>query len=214
MKTVLIYDGSFKGLLTAVYNVFEMDVQDVVITKGTQHVPGLFTKEVQVVTDPVRASGVWRSLRLKAGAAACDQLYKAFLSELKGAENGILEYVALAYSQEHFQPNDTTQPCIKKIAYAAGMVNRSEQRCYEYICDAFKANSKKWISINPDFNVLPLLAKRFRNELGNRAWILYDRKRNYGFHYDTETLQPVFEVPVGESEISSLPTFRKGLKAS
>ncbi|MBL7472955.1 DUF4130 domain-containing protein [Robertkochia sediminum] len=214
MKTVLIYDGSFKGLLTAVYTVFEKDVQNVVISREEQADPGLFTCTLHIETDPLKASGVWRSLRLKAGSGACDQLYKAFLSELKGAENGILEYVALAYGEEHFQPDTSSAACVKKIAYAAQMVSRSEQRCYDYVCNAFQENHGKWIKIQPDFNVLPLLAKRLRNERSDLAWVLYDLKRSYGFHYDMETLEPVFEAPVGEADMPVLTHMQSGLKVS
>lgn len=214
MKTILIYDGSFKGLLTAVYTVFEKDVQDVIIAKAGQYAPALFTREFPVNTDPVKASGVWKSLRVKAGAVACDQLYRAFLSEVKGAENVILQYVGLVFSKEHFNPEDPGEACIKKISYAAAMVTRSEQRCYDYVCRAFKTHSGKWVSVQPDFNVLPLLAKRFREEKGGKAWVLYDRRRNYGFHYDTETLTPVFEAPVEEYESVPFAVLQGGVKAS
>lgn len=214
MKTILIYDGSFKGLLTAVYMAFGKDMQEVVIGRDRQYTPGLFTEVVHVETDPVKASGVWKSLRIKAGSVACDQLYKAFLSELKGAENCILEYVALAYSKEHFYSGDTSEPCVKKITCAAAMVSRSEERCYDFVCRWFAENTGKWVSVQPDFNVLPLLAKRFRKERADLAWVLYDRKRGYGFHYDTATLQPVFESPVDEYGSRPFCLGNEGLKAS
>jgi probable DNA metabolism protein len=41
----------------------------------------------------------------------------------------------------------------------------------------------------PSYNLLPLVSKHFRSNFGDRQWIIYDIKRNYGLYYDLHTIQ-------------------------
>jgi probable DNA metabolism protein len=44
-------------------------------------------------------------------------------------------------------------------------------------------------AIEPDFNVLPLLIKHFRNRYADQKWIIYDIRRSYGLYYDLHETQ-------------------------
>lgn len=200
MKVVLIYDGSFKGLLTSIYEVFHKNLRGVTISRNTQYSPEIFNQVVQVDTRPDHALKVWRALRLKAGNQGADRIYKAFLSELKGAENCILDYVIAAYNHEHFNAEDTSLSCVKKINHAAAMVQRSEDRSFEFIQESLQIAGRKWVSFSPDFNVLPLVAKRLKNLSGDQSWVVYDNKRGYGFRSTPEGLSPLYTSPVKEEE--------------
>jgi probable DNA metabolism protein len=41
-------------------------------------------------------------------------------------------------------------------------------------------------SIEPDFDVLPLISKHFNSRYADQKWVIYDLKRNYGLYYDLE----------------------------
>lgn len=200
MKSVLVYDGSFKGLLTCIYRVFDRRLKEVDICKRNEHTPEIFRCEDLIDTRLEDALKVWNALKVKAGSGGADRIYRAFLSELKGAENCILDYIITAYQQEHFNPEDTGLSCVKKINYAAAMVSRSEERNYEQVIEHLEGTRQKWVSLRPDFNVLPLLAKRLQREMGEGSWVLYDHKREYGFHNTNFILEPVYHAPVQEAE--------------
>jgi probable DNA metabolism protein len=38
--------------------------------------------------------------------------------------------------------------------------------------------------IDPDFNVLPLIRKHFKDRYQDQKWMIYDLRRNYGILYD------------------------------
>ena len=44
-------------------------------------------------------------------------------------------------------------------------------------------------SIEPDFNVLPLIEKHFKRRYADQKWVIYDIKRGYGLFYDLETVE-------------------------
>lgn len=202
MNSVLVYDGSFKGLLTAVYRVFDKNLKSVRISRKGGNTPDIFSEQVLVETNPQEALKVWKALRLKAGSIGADRIYRAFLSELKGAENCILEYVKTAYGVEQFNAEDNGYSCIKNINHAAGMVTRSEERSFEFVMRALKEKGDRWISIAPDFNVVPLIAKKLQVTEEDKAWVIYDTKRNYGFRNTSTGLEPVYEAPVREMDAS------------
>jgi probable DNA metabolism protein len=46
-------------------------------------------------------------------------------------------------------------------------------------------------TIDPDFNVLPLITPHFTDRYADQVWIIYDTRRKYGMHYDSRTVQEV-----------------------
>jgi probable DNA metabolism protein len=42
-------------------------------------------------------------------------------------------------------------------------------------------------AINPDFNVLPLIAPHFKDRYASQHWLIYDLRRKYGISYDCHT---------------------------
>ncbi len=45
--------------------------------------------------------------------------------------------------------------------------------------------------IAPDFNVLPLIQRHFRNRYQDQRWLIYDEKRHFGIYYDLDQVQEV-----------------------
>lgn len=54
--------------------------------------------------------------------------------------------------------------------------------------------------IEPDFNVLPIIRKHFRDRYADQQWIIYDARRKYALHYD---LKEVHTVTIEFSENSN-----------
>jgi probable DNA metabolism protein len=48
-----------------------------------------------------------------------------------------------------------------------------------------------YASISPDFNVIPLIVPHFKDRYADQHWLIYDRKRQYGIQYDSQTMQVV-----------------------
>ena len=43
--------------------------------------------------------------------------------------------------------------------------------------------------IEPDFNVLPLIAKHFKSRYADQQFLIFDQKRSYGIFYDLERVE-------------------------
>jgi probable DNA metabolism protein len=43
----------------------------------------------------------------------------------------------------------------------------------------------------PDYNVLPLIRKHFKDRYADQRWLIYDSRREYGIYYDLEKVDSV-----------------------
>ena len=91
--TPVLYDRSFEGLLTAVFEVYEYKIEDPQITKEDHSNGSLFGNAHIVNTNGEKAKRVWIKLEQKISKTAITQFYKSFLSEQPGIENILLCYV-------------------------------------------------------------------------------------------------------------------------
>src|SRR5690606_4947901 len=45
--------------------------------------------------------------------------------------------------------------------------------------------------IEPDFNVLPIIAKHFRDRYQDQKWLIFDNRKHYGIFYDLKTVEVI-----------------------
>lgn len=191
MKTILIYDGSFAGFLTAVYEVFDENLKEVCVVKPKHYAPEMFAEGKIIKTSNLKAKKVWHSLQLKVSKHAANELYKVFLSEIKGSEDAILRYIIHAYSAETFNHTDYSNLYVLRVHQVAKMVDREIQRLKDTIVmDQTKPDVSVAV-VHSNFDVLPLLGKYFSRTYKSKKWVIYDKKRNYGLYYDLERLTQI-----------------------
>lgn len=183
---VLVYDGSFDGLLTCVFTTYEQKLQVTAIHSEENFLPDIFSVPQQVDTDLSKAARVKKALLEKATPAGFRQLLYAFLSEKSGMELVILQYSRLAFDNKTFSSNDFGNPIILKIAQTAKMVGREKHRMEAFVRFKLTRDEIYFAVISPDFNVLPLIMSHFESRYADQKWVIYDSERNFGIFYDLE----------------------------
>jgi ribosome maturation factor RimP len=81
----VIYDGSYEGWLTAVFEIYEFKLQDVVFAKNEPSTALLFATSHLVNTDIEKAKRVSDGLKQKLSEEGFERIYKTFLSEINFA---------------------------------------------------------------------------------------------------------------------------------
>ncbi|MDB5193428.1 MAG: domain often clustered or fused with uracil-DNA glycosylase [Segetibacter sp.] len=198
--TNIIYDGSFEGLLTAVFEAYEYKFEQVKIVLQKHFQPSPFDKEHRCITDERKAERVWKGLKQKLSAAACAQLYKAFLSEDAGIENTLLQYIQHAFSHPQSIESDFSHPAVLLVSRTAKKVYREKHRMEAFIRFQLVKDNLYYAICQPDFNVLPLIEKHFKDRYADQRWLIFDSYRKYGIYYD---LTEVNNVEFTFSEDSS-----------
>ncbi len=191
--TTLVYDGSFKGLLTAVFEVFEYKFTNVAIQPAHRYQEELLANKHMVVTDENKSSRVWKGLTQKISASALRAVYKTFLSEEPQMEKHILSFVQYVYASNLSIEQDFGHPSVLYVHQTAKKVHREKHRMEAFVRFHLTADQLFYAIVQPDFNVLPIIQKHFRERYADQRWLIYDSLRRYGIYYD---LAQVTEVQI------------------
>ena len=87
MTIMKVYDGSFEGLLTTIFMVFEEQLSTVRIQSLKNTAPNFFDNIEEVPTNSKIAERVWKGLSKHCSKIGKSHVYRAFLSETSGVEN-------------------------------------------------------------------------------------------------------------------------------
>ena len=185
----LIYDGTFDGFLSAVFLVFEQKIESVTIQNEFVAQTGLFSENETVITDIEKANRVWKGIKAKLSSSGSYQLYYSFLSEINGIENTMLDVVKYAFQKSLKVDKDFSHPSVLKVAQTAKIVGREKHRMEAFVRFRLTKDNVYFASIEPDFNVLPLILKHFKRRYADQKWMIYDINRHYGLYYDLEKVE-------------------------
>ncbi|MFZ4930292.1 TIGR03915 family putative DNA repair protein [Chryseobacterium sp. Mn2064] len=187
--TTLLYDGSFDGLFTAIFEVFEYRYLDVEISSREHfHQENIFAEIHETITQSEKSDRVLNKLEQTIGKQGVHQLLKVFLSEDSDMENLLLSAVrqSIKYPGENILQNFADSD-ILKISKICKSVDRERHRMTAFVRFEKMQDDVFFAKIDPDFNVLPLIRKHFKDRYQDQKWMIYDLRRNYGIFYDLET---------------------------
>jgi probable DNA metabolism protein len=182
--TRLVYDGTFEGLLTAVYEIYERKLTTVKLEKGEYNINGLFENLIQITTNEVRAIRVLNGLKQKLSPIGIQRLYIAHLAGIENDDDTIVSFIRYAFDYNRNIEDDYGNKHVLRISKVVGMMRREKHRMEAFIRFQKLKDKIYYAAIQPDFNVLPLLIKHFKNRYADQKWIIYDIKREYGLYYD------------------------------
>ncbi len=189
---ILIYDGSFEGFLTSVFEVYEYKLEPVQIIRDYMPLPLLFTNAKIVITDRVKAERVLKKLDLLIGKKGIHQLICCILTEKEDVEFHLLNVVkyALANPTANVLQNmaDTS---VLRLAQYTKMAGREKHRMEAFVRFKLTCDDIYFSEVEPDFNVLPLIAKHFKSRYQDQKWLIFDKKRHYGIYYDLQNVEYV-----------------------
>ena len=187
----LLYDGSFHGFLTAVFEVFDQRLDNVVVQKESQPQTNLFALPQFIITDEIKSNRVWKGLKQKLDSNTAIQLYYTFLSELPEVEGILLKFIIRTFKSTQSFCKDYSDPVVLRIAQIAKMVGREKHRMEAFVRFKLTMDNIYFANIEPDFDVLPIIAKHFKNRYADQKWMIYDLKRNYGIYYDLNKVDSI-----------------------
>lgn len=187
----LLYDGSFEGLLTAVFEVFEYKFPSVEIVAKQNYIQeDIFAETHEVFTNPEKADRVLKKLETSLGKAGITQLLWIYLSEIPHFERLVLSAIrqSLKFPEKDILKN-FADPDILEISKISKSVDRERHRMTAFIRFEKLQDEVFFAKIEPDFNVLPLIKNHFQQRYQDQKWMIFDLKRHYGIIYDLNESQ-------------------------
>lgn len=190
MRT-LVYDGSFEGLLTSIFEVYEYKMTDVTIYREGEASPALFGDTHIVQTQPDKTKRVYDKLKQLLTPVAFNRLYKTFLSELPSIENTLLRYIQYSIASKISVENNFSHLDVLMLQQTSRKVDREKHRMEAFVRFQLTRDQLYYSIIQPDYNVLPLISKHFKDRYADQRWMIYDVRRKYGLFYDLKDVQEV-----------------------
>ncbi|WP_378182130.1 TIGR03915 family putative DNA repair protein [Aquimarina sp. SS2-1] len=187
-QTILKYDGSFDGFLTCVFTVYEQKIISPIIQKESQSDQQLFSTSETIITDKIKSTRVWNGMKANISSSQQKIIFKAFLSEIKGVENTLLAYIQNIFATQKSNLIDYSDKNILGITQVAKMVGREKHRMEAFVRFKKTKDDIYIATVEPDFNILPLLIDHFKDRYADQKWLIYDIKRAYGIYYDLCTV--------------------------
>ncbi|GAB4092575.1 TIGR03915 family putative DNA repair protein [Flaviaesturariibacter terrae] len=192
------YDGTFEGFLCAIFDVFDYKLADAEIVAERRFQGSIFSDVHDARMDPRHSSRVWKGLQKKLSPEGLQQVYRCFLSGIDGIEATLLRFIRYVFASAASVEEDFSHPDVLAVSQVARTVWREQHRMEAFVRFQKTADGLYYAVIDPDHDVLPLIAPHFERRYADQRWVIYDSRRRYGLHYDGVETRTV-EIQFSES---------------
>ncbi|MBC5862802.1 TIGR03915 family putative DNA repair protein [Flavobacterium turcicum] len=187
----IIYDGTYEGWLTAVFDIYEYNLNDVFFEKENRPKYSLFLNQHKVITDLQKSERVLNGLKKRLSKDGIKRIYLAFLSEVDENETIMLRFVKYAFASTANIENDFSNSDVWNIRKITKFVKRETHRMKAFVRFMKTSDEVFFAIIEPDCDVLPLIGHHFKSRYADQKWLIFDAKRKYGIFYDLNLLSNV-----------------------
>lgn len=171
-----LYDGTFGGLLTCIYHHYYTEKASGIF-KWDQYQSTLLGGCMQVETDDEKAARVYEAIETKISPYDLRRIYKVYLSDDNEKEIKILRYTVYGFrigSKISLLHGD---PVVAAVQAIEKRVNTERERMLQFVRFSVVENDVLYGRIEPDNDVLELIAEHFCDRFRNDPFMIHDVKR-------------------------------------
>ncbi|MBF0658706.1 TIGR03915 family putative DNA repair protein [Psychrobacter sp. NG25] len=192
--SIVLYEPSFEGWLSAVYHAYEYKLQhDSALQLIAQdcYVPSLIAQATSVATDEDKAERVLTKLNKLLGRSGMRNMLWGFLSEKDNIGTTLFQVVkyAIDYPNRSIM-QDLGNLDVLELVQTVKSVGREKHRMEAFVRFEHTTDDIYFARVEPDFNVLPLIGEHFRQRYQDQHWAIYDISRGFGIYYDKSQSTP------------------------
>jgi probable DNA metabolism protein len=185
-KKVYIYDGSYQGLMTALYSAFKKREVPVKILAEPEFRNDLFYQNKEIITDQKKADFFSKQIKEHISARALSNVFHSYLSEAEKRELYIFRYLFTGFKVGKSIDELLTKNYIRQVHDLAHKVRHESHRLKGLIRLQETPGNKYYAAVEPDYKTLILLAPHFKSRFSTMDWIIHDKKREEAIIYSTE----------------------------
>jgi probable DNA metabolism protein len=172
-----IYDGSFPGLLTAIYDAFYREEKPDKILTMNKFKATLFGEKIKIKTELDKSDKVYGAIKDKISARSLRQVYLAYLSEEDNVELLIYKYLILGFKIGSKINNYLNHDIVDKLTKITRKVNREKHLILGLLRFKKLQGNIFYAPFEPDYNIITLIAPHFARRMADQYWIIHDKKR-------------------------------------
>lgn len=206
-----IYDGSFEGLLTAIYDSYYQKQTPCDISAKLNPQISLFDENIYIKTDNEKFEKVYNSIRQKISSDVLNNVYNVYLSNYEYKGILIFNYLKLGWKVGYSIDDYISNESVLNVQ----RISRRVQKEYHLFLGIVRFKRMEgdfyYASIEPDNNITELLAPHFSTRLSDQRWVIHDIKRGIAAVYDLNKWyildlksKPDFELQANENDFQGL----------
>ena len=196
-----IYDGSFNGLLTIVFDSYvSKTIPNRIVTSNFEL--DLFCKYHFLKTDDEKANRISSGILKNISYHALYTAYHMFLSNVINKEIYIVQYLILGFQIGNKLDHLLTNDIVLKLEKTSKRVFGEFHRLCGLVRFMKLSNGMFYAKIHPDNNILELLGHHFIKRLPNENLIIHDKVRNIALLYNKKDY---IIIEADNLKITSLP---------
>ncbi len=180
----IVYEDSFEGFLTAIYDSFYCKTQIASICTKYEIEIDLLSEVKYINTNLNKYSKVKNAIVSKIDHLALNKIYKLYLSNYKNKGLLCFKYLKIAFKigsdihkYLHFDE-------VRELDLIDRRVTLEGHRFTGFVRFISVKNKFLYSSIEPDSNILEIISPHFQERFSNEYWIIHDIKRNIASVYD------------------------------
>lgn len=176
---ILVYDGSFEGFLSLVYEVYYKKIKPIKIYKTLPN-EIIFEEIIEVQTDEKNSLKVLNAIKMKFPKEMAEKILNIFMCDTREFEMELLYYIILGFKDTRqlfninnssvFYLNNLEKELFRNVHKMTGFIRFEELE-----------DSTLYAKLECKFNVVYFIAKHFLKRFNNQNFIIHDINRKLAF---------------------------------
>ena len=190
--SILIYDDSFEGLLTSIYDAFYSKHEiDGIYGLSQYNAPLLLGEIKNIETDLNKFEKVRNSIINKIDLLCLQKIYMVYLSNVEDKGMVIFKYLKIAFKYKKNIHAFLHIDIVRQIDEIKKRVSFEAHKFKGFVRFKSINNNFLYCSIEPDNNILELIGDHFMKRFSNEYCINHDISRNKALVYDTNSYESI-----------------------
>ncbi len=182
---VYVYDGSYDGLFTAIFDAVYSRREPEDIVSGNRLQLTFATRYIETAADPAKAARVKKAAREKLGSQAMKRIYHAYLSSGEDREISIYRYLMLGFRMGGKANSHLTDPAVFRVFSLSRNVSREADKMMGFMRFSVMEGGVQYCRFSPENNILPLVLSHFAARFPGIPLVIHDTRRSLLGIYDT-----------------------------
>lgn len=183
---IYLYDGSFEGLLTCVYEGYYSKLPKKIIDNNI-YIRELFDETESIISDNVKADKVARAIVEKLSEDFFHKIVACFFSEDYNLGTYIFEILRYGFKEGSEVIKNIADKRVKKFLELSTAVLRENHLLVGLVRFSKLKGDIYYCQFSPTYNQIPLLLEHFVARMHNNIFVIHDIKRNIAVFYNKET---------------------------
>ena len=176
---ILVYDGSFEGFLSLVYEVYYKKLKPIKIYKTLPN-EIIFEEIVQIQTSEENSTKVLKAIKTKFPKPIVEKILNIFMCDSKEFEVALLEFIIIGFkdTKQLFNINNSS------VFYLSNLEKelfKNVHKMYAFVRFEELDDDTLYAKLECKFNVVYFLAKHFLKRFNNQNFIIHDIDRKIAF---------------------------------